>query len=77
MSIEADIFFAAIATLTIAGIFTLWLIDERRAARTYDRQARRHAFHCIKCGTNYANTDVAETSAPCPHCSFKNARLSF
>jgi rubrerythrin len=76
MGIEAEIFFALLAGIVIAGVFAAWLACEHRAARFYDRQLTRHIFHCLKCGHLYANEGKARLSK-CPRCNLENPRLSF
>ncbi len=66
----------AYCVLVAAVFLGLWLYYDRRDHRSFERERRKAAFHCIRCDQLYTGASGAELCR-CPRCGHENARLRF
>lgn len=57
-------------------VLGLWFFYDRREKRNYQLNRFYSAYHCIKCGSIYAQKSHV-LDAPCPDCKFNNTKLKF
>lgn len=59
-----------------AAFLGAWLYYDRRDHRSFERERRKTAFHCICCDQLYTAPAGAELCT-CPRCGHENMRLRF